>query len=49
MKTIETVENKIEDFLLDYVKNLKEKPVMTIIKTLIVIWVGAKILKLIRK
>jgi hypothetical protein len=43
------VEKKIENFLSSYVNNLEDRPVKTIIKTLIVIWIATKVIKMLRK
>ena len=41
-----SVEKKIEKFIDGYTDNLKEKPFSTLVKTLIVIWIGSKVIKM---
>ena len=40
---------KLEDFVDNYLDDLEKKPVKTILKTLIVVWLASKVIKLVKK
>ena len=45
MEVLDTISKKLEDILEGYINNLKDKPIATIIKTAIVLWLISKIKK----
>ena len=45
---MEKIFKKIEEYFDEYIKNIEEKPIKTIIKTLIVIWLVAKVKKMLK-
>jgi hypothetical protein len=46
---MEDIIKKIEEAVKGYMKKLNEKPIGTAIKTLLIIWVATKVIKMLKK
>ena len=46
---MENLEKRLDEFIDKFTKNLEEKPINTIIKSLVVIWIGMKVIKMLKK